>query len=254
MAVPDVATCLTVFNETCNARYEDRYAQLAERGLMQLSHPGIQRCVAHLQTVTCDEQIRDLDGDCAFMWQGTQPVGSPCGLDVEGFVCGEGTSCVLGLDFCGTCRTEVAVGQPCGDGVVTCGNLASCKDGTCVARRRVGESCAEGDTCVLGAFCAAGTCTAPTITTVGEPCDQATRCPYKSACVGGVCVETALQGGACGMDGVGCASGFCVGGVCEAPRAVGDPCSTSDQCRSYMCVGGRCEALPGRCFDVDGGM
>lgn len=253
MAVDTVEACRTVFLESCNARYEDRYAQLAERGLIRLSSTGVAACRAHLATVECAQQVRDLDGPCGQMWVGTSPVGSACGLDVESLVCAEGAACVLGLDFCGSCRALSGVGQPCGDGVVTCGNGATCRDGTCVERVAVGQPCADGDTCVLGASCVQGVCTAPSYTTVGQPCGANPRCPYKSACVGGVCVEAALQGEPCGAQ-IPCASGFCAEARCQAPRSVGEACSAPDQCRTSVCSGGVCRGLPGACFVRDGGL
>ena len=79
---------------------------------------------------------------------------------IESFVCQEGTTCVLGLDFCGTCKTAVPLGQACG-GEIRCEPEARCLDGLCAPRSRVGEACDAETPCVLGAACVSGSCAGP---------------------------------------------------------------------------------------------
>lgn len=249
MAAASADECRATFMETCAARYQPRYAQLADAGLLSLSAAGIEACRAHLGTVECARQIRDLDGPCGAMWVGHQPVGGPCGIDVESLVCAAGSACVLGLDFCGTCRALAAVGETCG-GDITCGQEAACVDGNCVPRGLPGDGCADGGRCVVGASCVAETCTGPAYVAVGDSCDQSHRCPYRSVCAAGTCARTSLQSEPCGA---GCASGYCAGGTCAAPLADGAVCTASSECASYECVAGHCAPLPGHCFHVDGG-
>ncbi len=247
MAVSNETECRATFVEACNARYEPRYLALVNAGLLTLSTSGVHACRQHLATVACAAQPRDLDGPCAGMWVGTQPVGSDCGLDVESLVCGAGASCVLGLDFCGSCQALLAPGAACGNGEGTCGQDATCANNNCEARAAAGASCANGERCVTGTTCVSGVCLGPSYVAVGQGCDQANRCPYKAQCVGGTCVAQVLQGQACGAS-TPCASGYCNNAVCVEPKADGQPCSASDQCSSGVCSMGSCASLPGRCF------
>lgn len=225
MAVADVDACRAPFLESCEAKYEPTYVDLEAAGLLTLSRAGVEACRAHLDDVACADQPLDLDGPCGAMWVGAQPAGAPCGFDVESFVCAPGTTCVLSLDLCGTCRTVVEDGAPCGGGLdVACGRGSTCVDGACAPRDRV----------------------APTYVDVGDACDQQNRCPYLSRCAGGTCVESALLGQTCTAEG-GCASGFC-DGTCEELLPPQAPCESSAQCRT-ACVEGACIAVPSACFD-----
>lgn len=249
--VTTVEECRAVFREQCNARYEQRYVGLEAAGLLELSAEGIAACRDHLESVSCEEQIRDLDGACGAMWVGKQPAGGRCSYDVESLVCEPGTACTLGLDFCGECRPAIEDGGACGEASsepVSCGPNASCVGGVCKARIPVGQPCGEGDLCVLGASCTNGVCRGPTYVGLGESCDQVRRCPYKSHCEGGVCVEDVLLGESC--RDADCSSGWCSSEeTCEALLPAGAACVSSLQCASMLCYDGRCRDLPGPCFD-----
>lgn len=247
MAVTTEAECLTAFVEACNARYEPRYLALVNVGMLTLSADGVEACRAHLQAVACEAQPRDLDGPCGAMWVGTRPVTSDCGLDVESLVCGAGTSCVLGLDFCGSCEPLLPSGAACGNGEGTCGNQAACVNNVCEPRAQAGASCANGERCVSGTACDGTRCLGPNYVGLGDACDQANRCPYMAQCVGGVCVAQVLQGNGCNPS-TPCASGWCNSSVCAAPKPDGQPCTAADQCQSGVCSMGSCASLPGRCF------
>lgn len=242
MAVSDLESCRAVFLETCNARYEPLYAALAERGALALSADGIARCAEHLETVACAEQIFDLDGGCDAVWVGRVAAGGACGTGIESFVCDPSSTCVLGLDFCGTCAplTEGAC-----DFEHRCPDDGVCKDGACRARPRVGDACDGEVACVLGADCVAGACAGPTIVALGDACDATRRCPYRSACVGGRCASMALLGEPCGPGG--CASGVCEQGVCAALIGPGEPCERAAQCVSGRCDAGLCARPSSTC-------
>lgn len=245
MAVADRDECQRVFLETCNGRYEPLYADLAARNALRLSRRGLERCAAHLGSVSCEQQIFDLDG-CPDVWVGLHAAGEPCGPGLESFVCAEDTVCVLGLDFCGTCKAKT-------DGACDlerrCADTEVCRDGACVARVAVGGACvAGGPPCVLGADCVGGVCVGPTVVAEGEACGGARRCPYRSQCAGGSCVRTELAGESCGGR-VGCASGACVAGRCEALGAPGDGCASGPQCVSGRCgEAGQCAAIAWSCL------
>lgn len=241
--------CLAVFAESCEARYEPRYVDLEDAGLLSLSAPGVEACRAHLASVQCDQQFQDLMGPCIAMWQGRQPAGAACGLDVESFTCAPGTACQLGLNLCGTCKVTAPLGGACGDGGV-CGNDAACVQGLCVRRRHIGETCSATLPCEVGASCPGTTCVGPQFVGEGEVCNQARRCPYRSTCIGGACVRSGLQGEACTARA--CATGRCVtegsAKVCRPFLAPGEACASSMDCRSAHCVQGTCQPLPDACF------
>ncbi|TNF23673.1 MAG: hypothetical protein EP329_26890 [Deltaproteobacteria bacterium] len=224
MAVPDEATCRTVFAEVCNALYEPQYVALEARGLLSVDAEAVAACQAHLETVACALQPGDLDGPCRDMWQGQAGEGAACSYGIESLVCDGETTCVLGLDFCGTCEPAADVGEPCGgDAALRCHDDAACVGGTCVARALPTEACSDSLPCRVGASCVDRVCVSPAIVAVGDACDQTHRCPYKAACVGGTCVETALLGEACG-DAVPCADGACDGQVCVQAPAFSTGC------------------------------
>jgi hypothetical protein len=248
--------CRATFMESCLARYQSRYAALEAAGLLSLSVEGMRACASHLATVPCQRQLKDLDGPCGEMWVGHQPAGGPCGLDVESLVCAPGTSCSLGLDFCGECRPLALAGEPCG-AEVSCGPQGTCQGGTCTARIPAGDSCADGGPCVVGATCQEGTCQGYAVVGEGEPCDQSHRCPYRSVCSSSRCVRTPLLGEPC-TPAIPCASGRCGspdGGptLCLPVVPEGAPCTSLYDCATVSCTGGVCGAVPGRCFDLDGG-
>ncbi len=247
MVAKDEADCRAVFLESCNARYEPRYVDLEAAGLLGLSRAGVDACTAHLGAVTCEEQASDLDGPCGRMWRGTSAKGEGCGIDVESFVCGAGTTCILGLDFCGTCETSAPRGGACEAGVVRCASEDACIAGSCVARALSGEACGDAKPCITGSTCTDGTCMAPAIVGEGEPCDARRRCAYRSYCEGGQCVRAALLGEPCATSRA-CTSGRCEGGTCVALRDDGATCASPAECSSGQCVAKVCTPLPSACI------
>ncbi len=170
MAVPDEATCQSVFVEVCNAKYEATYVLLADLGLLALSADGLTTCAGHLATAACEDQVFDLDGPCAAVWQGLQPDGGACGPGIESFVCGEASHCVLGLDLCGTCEAGAPTFPKSGDAWVgpgetcdadhKCQYKSVCADGVCRETALLGEPCGGGGESGSGsgASCASGVC------------------------------------------------------------------------------------------------
>lgn len=249
MAVDDVEACESVMAEACEGRYEPRYVGLADEGLLTLSADGLDACEDHLADVPCEQQIRDLDGPCADMWVGTVPAGGGCGFDVESFICAPGTTCILGLDFCGTCEPAAAIGGACGgEPTVRCEPDAECIGDVCQRRPLAGETCdPEGVRCALGSNCVDDTCVGPTYVGLGDSCDQANRCPYHSFCVGGQCVLAASLGQSCTPGSVECDSGWCDDGTCAPLKEDGQPCDFAVECRGGRCVDDVCAGLPSEC-------
>ncbi len=248
MAADSADECRGVFLEACNARFEPSYVSLESASLLVLSREGLDGCEEHLSDVACEEQLLDLDGPCALMWRGSQQTGEECGFDIESFVCAPGTACTLDVTFCGVCETVAADGARCDVAGVTCARESTCEDDECTPRKRVGESCAAGERCLLGALCADLTCQGPSYVSVGEACDFENRCPFRSECVNGACVLAVGQGDACN-EGAPCDSGgFCEGGVCVELIVQGGACNRDAQCQTGVCAEGVCTVLPGVCF------
>lgn len=246
MAAETHAECRSTFAEACNNVYEPHYVRLEERGELELSVAGLAACADHLQDVACDEQINDLDGACADVWTGLAPDGAACGLGIESFVCGAESTCVLGLDFCGTCEPTVPAGSACGADVGRCADGTSCIADVCVADAKPGETCGDERDCVVGSRCEDGTCQRTSIVGIGEDCGQVDRCQYRAACVDGSCVQAALLGDACSTE-LPCASGWCDAGVC-VPQTDDGACTSGLHCYSGICDEGTCMPLPGVCF------
>jgi hypothetical protein len=249
----DLASCQAQFLETCNAVYEPHYVALADAGQLALSPEGVAGCINHLRAVACDDQPEDLDGPCGEMWVGQQEVGSACGLGIESMVCDDASTCVLGLDLCGTCQSVVPAGAPCFDGD-RCPHDHTCMDdaGTpeeidvCTPRGRPGDRCSDNRPCALGLSCDRRVCTARPVVGLGQPCGAEASCAYGSACVGSVCSLQVDLGASCDATRP-CRSGTCASGVCEALRDGGEACSSPWQCLSGSCDV-VCAELPGECF------
>lgn len=252
-AADELDACIAAFATSCEAGFEPRFTPLADDGLVTLSRAGLDACAAHLDTATCDEQLFELSGPCAGIWEGSVDVGGACGLDAASFVCRPGTTCVIDLSFCGTCDVVLALGDVCRDGdndvAGTCGPAASCgDDDVCVARPTVNEACVAGGVpCVAPASCGDdGVCHEPAVVVVGEACDRDRRCGYRARCANAVCVATVGPGGACAVDD-DCDAGFCVDDVCVAVHAVGEACSDDREC-STGCIDGACAGFVSGCL------
>ncbi len=247
MDVETQEDCESNFLESCNSKYEGAYVELEAQGFMGLSREGIAACEEHLQTVECAQQVFELTGPCADIWEGTQSIGQSCGLDSEFFVCDSNSECVLSLYFCGTCLELVPLGETCEPGEQTCGSEAFCSNGLCKARKRNGENCGDEDRCSAGSSCVDGSCLGPTFVGRNDACDRANRCPYLTECIGGRCEVAVLQGQSCDATTT-CATGYCDQGVCVAPQDNGSSCSSASQCRSLLCTDGQCQPRPSACM------
>lgn len=245
----DLASCEQLFLQSCNENYEPRYAALADQGLLSLSPEGLRACQQYLATVPCDHQLLDLDGPCADMWQGLSASGSQCGAGIDSFVCNDQTSCVVGLDLCGTCEPAAATGASCADDL-RCVYPDNCVDGTCVGGAFPGQSCDANQRCISGASCRDGLCEARIFVGVGELCDRDHRCQYGAACVGGTCQGQAFLGESCG-DLRPCMAGYCEPNslICTTRLDENGVCSSNDMCRSGHCVSSRCTSLVSSCFN-----
>jgi hypothetical protein len=246
IASSDGASCAAYFAAACEGRFEPRYVALERAQLLSLSPEGIDACRAHLANVECARQIRDLDGPCARMWIGTVLAGGKCGLDVESFVCAPGTTCVLGLDFCGTCRPSAELDQSCA-GEVVCDSAAECVQDVCVARPGVGDPCGTEPRCVVGASCSNGRCVGPSFVGADAACDRERRCVYETSCVEGACVLGGRIGDPCSAS-VPCAVGICANDRCAPLLDNGERCTSASDCLEGACIDQRCDSLPSACL------
>ncbi len=245
MAVDDEAACRVAFAESCEAAFEPRFTPLAAAGLLQLTQAGLDACAAHISASSCDEQLLELSGPCAQVWQGNVAAGGACGLDADSFVCAPGTFCALDLSLCGVCEVVRELGTACDDDASACGPAGFCDGGVCVARGAVGDACSDDSVpCVLPARCDGAVCREPAVVAVGDACDFAQRCPYRSRC-DDVCVATAGHGGSCATDD-DCDAGFCDGGVCVAVFAAGDACVDDVECAAG-CADDVCQEFTSAC-------
>jgi hypothetical protein len=188
-------------------------------------------------------------GPC--IWSGSLANGTHCEFDAQ---C-ESTHCASGTDtWCGVCQPRAAVGQSClsascqyglvclAAGGSTCAQPVAqggpcdtrdqcvlpltCAQGTCSPRAPIGESCAAGLDCALGAYCErdSGLCAALSYGAAGDPCEEG---------AGRLC----SAGTGC-RDSAGTPS---PSGTCVALAADGLPCVSSADCLvPSRCVGTRC--------------
>jgi hypothetical protein len=254
MAVADVAACKPVFLAACNARFEPTFVSLAKAGLLELSKDGIQQCKDSLATVSCDQQIGDLDGACANMWVGQEPASAKCGFDIESLVCQPGTTCLLDVSLCGTCEPALPDGSSCSAVGAVCATTSECNATMqlCQPLKKPGEACGGDDHCVLGATCTNQICVGPSYVGPAASCDFSDRCEFDTSCVPNdanvdVCVQNAALGEACSATRP-CDSAFCDGTKCVALTAQGGACTVSGQCQTGSCVGGSCSKVPSACF------
>ncbi len=248
MAVPDNATCLSVFAETCEGVYEPHYAALAEAGSLTLSSTGMAACAAHLESVACEKQLFDLDGGCSEMWVGTVAPDGICAPGIESFVCEPTSTCVITTTGCGTCIAAGRDGAPCGGDLGRCDDGYGCVESACVKRGSFGDACSPTAPCGIGMGCIDDTCGGFTVVALGAACGQGLRCPYNSFCQDNVCVPQKGLGESCSPTD-DCRSGYCEQGACVAFKPDGGVCNSGPQCVSGVCNQGICGNLPGRCFE-----
>jgi hypothetical protein len=171
-------------------------------------------CAAFFSGQSCAEAVWDGEGgglDCARVFRGTVAPGSAC-----------------------------AVWDECADGY--CDTTAACQ-GTCVAYRAAGETCAPTDLCAPGLACdsdGTGTCVAPSYPGLGEPCGRFwPGCAPGLFCDGGTCAAQVASGSCLAGDLVCAAGTTCVRDSYLNP--------TRAECVPFATVGEACGAWTGVC-------
>lgn len=176
----------------CHPHADDRSRRLlrnaVEAGRITFDPDQAQRC---LETIEPDDWCEELrapsPGDpCGLVFVGVVPEGGACthdsypGWDLE---CVEGTVCITDATCPGTCVGIAAEGEPCVHGG-QCEAGTSCRDGTCQAWwSPEGASCVDHSHCE-SFLCSDGVCAA--VPAEGEPCDpdpRAARCAAGTACI-----------------------------------------------------------------------
>lgn len=178
------------------------------------------------------------DNDCS----STQCVFGACSSGENGSQCdgvGQG-SCDDGLQC-------LALKQECTDGNIgsactignDCHSGACSLDGSCIPKKKNGESCNALEQCEDGVACLAGTqrCTDHN---TGSLCTASWDC-NSGACVDGKCVNKRANGESCGpgapcQDGLGCLAGT---QQCT-DHNTGSLCTVGWDCNSGACESGRC--------------
>jgi len=243
----DAAGCQTTFLETCRQLYQPRYVALEQAGLLQLSIAGLTACGQYLTSVECDHQLLDLEGPCRAIWSGRSAFGEPCGISLDSFVCDSATTCIVGMDLCGTCQAAAPTGGNCSTDL-HCRYPDLCVDTQCVGAVFPGDACSDVQRCIAGASCNNNLCVARQFVGPGATCDSARRCVYRATCLGGSCSRDALLGEACSA-GARCASGYCAAsGRCEPFGAPDAGCDSGATCLASSCTSGRCDSLVSACL------
>ena len=122
-----------------------------------------------------------------------------------------------------------------------------CEDGTCVARRALGDECTDTAPCQEPYTCIDGACTEPPAMCTGETgdvCTGSSQCGLGHICLDGSPPRCVLQSGREGQPCVEpnyCVDGQCLEGMCVlAPD--GTPCDYGSECESLLCTDGICTA------------
>jgi hypothetical protein len=196
--------------------------------------------------------VRDEEGPCADIFQGTLDEDAVCAEDVE---CGPGLSCFQERDACGVCKPLAVTGDSCAES--DCIKSDFCDRDTSVCRRKPeldtfvqGQPCSPQPGCgglLTGLQCINSVCRAITVVGEGETCEiglGATRHCRDSAtthvCDAGQCARRPRLGAECAT--------FCdvTEAICREERCIdegqpGDPCASPLGCQ----LGSTCEGEEG---------
>jgi len=208
------------------ARIQGRFDTLCAEAValpgVAITASALEACVSAVKSSGCSV-LEQNPGPCSFD-NGTLPTASTC---VTGAQC-QG----------GDCTSDNSA--PDG-GQVLCG--------TCVAAAGIGQSCANGLSCVAGAICNGDTgggqsCAAITYGGAGAACNgSSTQCNLGLYCDPSTnqCAALGGTGAACQYDGACAPPLVCpaVGGpsTCQSPGAAGAPCEDDPDCVSGLGCG-----------------
>ncbi|HXU83751.1 MAG TPA: hypothetical protein VN914_20295, partial [Polyangia bacterium] len=179
-----------------------------------------------------------------------------------GAACGCGDECASGF-----CADGVCCNTRCNGACVSCNQVgqqgecaavrAGATDPHAVCKKEDPASCGYDGTCTGGGACSrhrAGTiCKAPACS--GSGLTPASSCDGNGTCLAGSpinCSPSVCADGACKVvctSNADCATpGMCTGGSCGL-RGLGQPCTSTGQCKSGFCADGVCcsEACTGQC-------
>jgi hypothetical protein len=237
------------------------------------------RCLRGYANAGCSLPLTPVD-DCASVYVGRVPVGSPCRL----LQCVPGAFCTSEVDLkCpGTCKARLPAGAAAtsitecevglvvvsgkcapprkeGEACATHGPVGDCATGltcafgskTCVKRRVGGDACSDASECATYTRCLNGKCAA--FPDVGEPCDLA-RCKLGLMCgAGGTCVQPGGAGAVCTSTGClfdlrcGKATPSATEKTCQKPTPLDGACApaTPSTCGAGLyCSSGSMTCVP----------
>ncbi len=218
--------------------------------------------IAKVENAVCDDadpctmgDVCDHDGKCtgkAFVCDD----GNPCTSDVctkadgkchteptSGAACEDGSGCTLG-DACVQGSCESGAVKVCNDANPCTDDSCDSGSGQCVFTANA-TPCSDNDACTVGDACAAGLCSAGTVTN----CDDNDPCTYETCNnVTGKCNSGPVTDGVACSDGVACTQGD----VCKTGKCIpGGPPKCDD---GNVCTTDSCDPVSGKCVakDTDG--
>ena len=251
-------TCINAIKTaSCDSDREHAYAYDACNKAMGGAVPVDGACY-HMGECVKDSMCSATNTTCPGKCIAYPKAGETCGGTTP--ICNHGLSCVTASGASSaTCVAELEAGATC-----TGGNLANCKQGTycdntttkCTVPANgncqvVGYGCTPKNYCKPSApSSSTGTCTVSR--KAGETCTQATtgtvsECERFTYCAAtGKCTGPGAVGAECGFIVPGelaaCADSYCdtIGstgkGTCKAYKAVGDACTSDNECGAGYCT------------------
>ncbi|MDP9149666.1 MAG: hypothetical protein M3O36_06970 [Myxococcota bacterium] len=193
---------------------------------------GARRCTDAVAVASClDDDYQNL---CTRLWNGTQPLGSPCGATQT---CQTSDAAPAECSASGVCIAKAAAAPAMGP------PLGAACSGTCSGSKCVivfggsGGQCQHGE----GLACIGGMCQG--LRKQGDACSGSFACTDPLACINGVCAARLAMGTACvpTSDDNPCDVGLgCVSGACTTLKSNGQPCQTAVECLENRCSAGQC--------------
>jgi len=134
---------------------------LVDAGVATYDTATAQGCLAELAALPCGTSTPSAVAQCAQVFQGNLPAGSPCSAGVE-----------CSSDFCSnasggvsTCAAPVGAGQSCE--FAPCSSGLACVSSQSGGPRTCGQPLPDGSACMSKADCAGGSCAVDSSTGLG---------------------------------------------------------------------------------------
>lgn len=184
----------------------------------------------------CASDLECASGRCSSI-AGAQRCGRQC--DPAAADCGDGNVCEATGDGCGTCIPAVLSTQPRPFGT-PCEADEDCRSGMCATDEPepfCTQPCDASSPCLSGYHCRAGVCAG------GDPGGPGEGCLVDDDCASGECADVDGDRICVTECGDGCLLGFSCAPTERGDRcvpdglALGEPCSSGEECRTGICAG-----------------